>query len=227
MGTYDFDAEGLYRRVYEAVDTRLEAMGGEIVRDAKNRCPVRKEKGDRRRGHRVVFLPGQAYRFGNATLTAREIAVAADRLGINLGKSARARQRAGKGELELVTRRPRRRIPVREKLNIRYSDPAKKVRKINIRYLTNKEQSKYDRQVNAITSFEKTGGALRASIQVYRSSGNGTRITYTISAGDDDQVDYARYVEFPTSRTAAQPFMLPALKSMQGRFQRRIAGALR
>lgn len=37
---------------------------------------------------------------------------------------------------------------------------------------------------------------------------------------------YARYVEFPTSRTAAQPFLLPAMKQARGKFRSRVRKAL-
>jgi HK97 gp10 family phage protein len=52
-------------------------------------------------------------------------------------------------------------------------------------------------------------GALRASIRAERTPGG-----YAVRAGGG-AVDYAAYVEFGTRRMAAQPYLRPALESVQ------------
>lgn len=54
------------------------------------------------------------------------------------------------------------------------------------------------------------GGGLRKSITLLRAEPGGRRIKAIISAGDEE-VDYAKYVEFGTRRSRAQPFLRPAL----------------
>ena len=51
-------------------------------------------------------------------------------------------------------------------------------------------------------------GTLKRSISLFRFEGIG--VTYRIAA----TAPYAKFVEFPTRRTRAQPFMLPALKGI-------------
>ena len=56
-------------------------------------------------------------------------------------------------------------------------------------------------------------GALKASIKVSESSKN----YIIISAGDNDRVHYAAYVEFGTSRQSAQPYIGPQADKMNSR----------
>jgi hypothetical protein len=67
------------------------------------------------------------------------------------------------------------------------------------------------------------GGALKASIgnEGVVQTANGLKVT--VSAA----IRYAKYVEFPTIRTAAQPFLLPALHAERGRLPREMAAAIR
>lgn len=67
------------------------------------------------------------------------------------------------------------------------------------------------------------GGRLKASIgnEGVVVSGNGARAR--VSA----RVRYAKYVEFPTTHNAAQPFLLPALHGARGRLRQALARELR
>lgn len=58
------------------------------------------------------------------------------------------------------------------------------------------------------------GGYLKKHIVLIQPSGMGSRIVITVRS----EAPYSRYVEFPTSRTAAQPFLLPALKGARGKY---------
>lgn len=67
------------------------------------------------------------------------------------------------------------------------------------------------------------GGALKASI--------GPTPVHETSNGVEAEVEaairYAKYVEFPTIRTAAQPFLLPALAQERIRFPHEVAKAIK
>jgi HK97 gp10 family phage protein len=52
------------------------------------------------------------------------------------------------------------------------------------------------------------GGTLRKSIKIQRVKRTGFKVHRRVKAG----APYAKYVEFPTVRTKAQPFLLPAFK---------------
>jgi hypothetical protein len=69
----------------------------------------------------------------------------------------------------------------------------------------------------------QVGGALKASIgnEGVVQSGNGSVVR--VSA----RIRYAKFVEFPTTHNAAQPFLLPALHGNRGRLRSTLAGALR
>lgn len=58
------------------------------------------------------------------------------------------------------------------------------------------------------------GGFLRRNI-VLEETSDGDTIRFTVRS----KAPYSRYVEFPTHRTAAQPFMLPALKRARGSYR--------
>lgn len=64
-------------------------------------------------------------------------------------------------------------------------------------------------------------GRLRDSIRVNEL---GPR-SYTVGPGDE--VEYAEYVEYGTSRMAAQPYMRPAIELARQEFPRRVARQIR
>lgn len=68
------------------------------------------------------------------------------------------------------------------------------------------------------------GGALRRSITVSKVQ-PGRIMTARISAGND-KVDYAKYVEFGTRRSRAQPFLRPALAQAREEFAADLRAAL-
>lgn len=70
---------------------------------------------------------------------------------------------------------------------------------------------------------EKNGGELRASIAVTMDN---QALKATITAGDR-KAFYARWVEFGTRRTAAQPFFYPIWRARKKDIKRRLAAAFR
>jgi HK97 gp10 family phage protein len=69
------------------------------------------------------------------------------------------------------------------------------------------------------------GGALRRSLHLDEAVGSGKRVKAKISAGNDE-VDYAKYVEFGTRRSRAQPFLRPALARAREELAPNIRGRL-
>lgn len=68
------------------------------------------------------------------------------------------------------------------------------------------------------------GGALRKSIEMIPAE-DGRRITAYVTAGGGD-VDYAKYVEFGTRRSRAQPFMRPAKALVREEFAAKLRAHL-
>lgn len=69
----------------------------------------------------------------------------------------------------------------------------------------------------------QVGGRLKASIGSEGVVQQGNKSTIQVSA----RVRYAKYVEFPTTHNAAQPFLLPALHDSRARLRSTLARALR
>ena len=67
------------------------------------------------------------------------------------------------------------------------------------------------------------GGALKASI----GSEGVTQAPKGLKVRVSAAIRYAKFVEFPTIRTSAQPFLLPALHGERGRLTRSIAAAIK
>lgn len=67
------------------------------------------------------------------------------------------------------------------------------------------------------------GGALKASINSEGAIQTGEGMVDRVTAG----VSYAKFVEFPTVRTAAQPFLLPALHDNRQRLVKTMASEVR
>lgn len=73
------------------------------------------------------------------------------------------------------------------------------------------------------------GGALRRTVARGFIPATGYRSVFkaTIQAGNDERVKYAKYVEFGTRRSRAQPFLRPALAQARQEFFRRMVDALK
>jgi len=75
---------------------------------------------------------------------------------------------------------------------------------------------------------ETLGGALRNTVDAWPTEVelSGSRLEGRVGAGGDD-VDYAKYVEFGTRRSRAQPFLRPALALARTRFRDDLVKAIR
>jgi hypothetical protein len=67
------------------------------------------------------------------------------------------------------------------------------------------------------------GGALKASIESEGVVSTGQGTTVNVTAG----IRYAKFVEFPTTHNAAQPFLLPALHDARSRLRQALASEVR
>lgn len=67
------------------------------------------------------------------------------------------------------------------------------------------------------------GGALKASIESEGVVQSENGLTVKVTAG----VPYAKFVEFPTTHNAAQPFLLPALHGARGKLKSVLAAEIR
>jgi len=70
------------------------------------------------------------------------------------------------------------------------------------------------------------GGALRDSIKAWAPEVSGTYAEAWVTAGNQD-VDYAKYMEFGTRHAAAHPYLRPALAETRAEIVSRIAAAIR
>ena len=69
----------------------------------------------------------------------------------------------------------------------------------------------------------QVGGALKASIGSEGVTETDSGVKVRVTAG----IRYAKFVEFPTIRTSAQPFLLPALHGARARLPRDVATAIK
>lgn len=79
------------------------------------------------------------------------------------------------------------------------------------------------REVGASGTKVQVGGRLKASIGNEGVVEQGNGVQARVSA----RVPYAKYVEFPTTHNASQPFLLPALHGARGRLRSTLARELR
>jgi hypothetical protein len=69
----------------------------------------------------------------------------------------------------------------------------------------------------------RIGGALKASIENEGATITGSGVGARVTAG----IRYAKFVEFPTTRTAAQPFLIPAMQAHRKRLKKDVAAEVR
>jgi hypothetical protein len=75
------------------------------------------------------------------------------------------------------------------------------------------------------TRASEKGGGLRDGIEVYTPRDTSSEDGGVIRGYVKSTAKYSRYVEFPTRRTAAQPFLLPAFKAARSRLKANIKAA--
>ena len=219
----------------------LEETGDRIAAEARRRAPIRK-----------VFRERKGFRRRSRALTASELAQATARAsayyGVNPGHLVgRQSPRHALKFYEASVQLPRRGSTnsLSASRNLRLIGTIKNGRfagvggtrrsgtgyepgaELNARLTS---RGKYEVRSGRAIHVEHTatgsrvhvGGALKASIgnEGVVQTGHGQEVTVSADIG------YAKYVEFPTFRTAAQPFLLPALHGERERFPRTVAEAI-
>lgn len=219
MGEFTFNRSAFIEQLKDQLEERMEEFAGEVAREARQRAPIRKDPSDRRRRSQAMFealesplITGSrtysAHKFGKVTVSAREFERAMLGLGIPvISVAAEARRRGRK--LAVQVRRHRRSAPAVENAKVLRRRPSQ--RNFNL--------GGYYKQADRMAEYEDRPGRLKRSI-IHNNTSEGNKVRFTIRA----EAPYARYVEFPTSRTAAQPFLLPALKNARGKMVQRLKG---
>lgn len=230
MGELTWTGNQWLSDLFDRLDDRLSDFADAMVDDARARAPIRKTTAGRRRGKASSFTPGEgkktkSYQFGRVSLTGAEITAAAQRVGVPLFLSASIRRQKGKGELRIQERRPNRRekrsnydVLVRRAYYKTTAGGDQVRNKLGNREAARTQRSRAKAE-QAVLGEDARPGRLRRSITSENTT-SGRVLRYTIRAG----APYARYVEFPTSKTRAQPFLLPALKNARSRFKPWMSG---
>lgn len=86
-----------------------------------------------------------------------------------------------------------------------------------------KAASSQEKERFGVTYRVQLGGRLKRDIEREQSQFDGKMVTGNVTSN----APYSRFVEFPTRRTRAQPFLRPALKAQQTRLQADLAATFR
>lgn len=244
MGKAWLNTAAIKGAIRSAAREELEVIGDEIAADAKRRAPVRKVFRER---------PGYQRRFRRLTTSERAVA---SRLAENYYRNIRPNefkrrralahianyarvQRPGPGSLNALERSRRlrtlgferggrfssttgaRRLSRREGGGI---DPGAITPLLTSRgaYEIRSGRAVHRETLSSGHTRVQAGGALKASIgsEGVSETPNGLEVKVTAA------IRYAKYVEFPTIRTAAQPFLRPALHAAREAIPRRLASAI-
>jgi hypothetical protein len=229
----------------EAETATLEEVGENIAADARHRAPVRKafrEKPGFRRKFRAltesekrqaIARANNYYRHVNPNEDKRRRAVAhiqtgAARVQIRRAGSANALARSRHLRLlgiESASGRFRSSTGATRRGRGEGFEPGPTARAA----LTARGRSEarsgesIHREETAHGTEVRIGGALKSSIESEGVVESGTGMKVTVGAF----IRYAKFVEFPTIRTAAQPFLLPALHGERERLASLLAANLR
>lgn len=210
-----FDRELAMSIVYKHVDVGVQEVASLVMGEAQRRAPVRKTRRYDRKSNRKVSGRGRGeplrvgYFQQGADRPLRDDAFMALVQKARVDREA-AVERARLFKLPLKTQTP---MSVREEFMATI-----KANKLELRPFSDDRSIKYQAKKdiargNGVRFNTKTGravfgGTLRKSIRMVPGAKSARIIKRTVRA----HAPYAKFVEYPTSRTEAQPFMRPALK---------------
>lgn len=215
MGSYTFHKDRAMEMLVTKVSAGVEATADEIAAMAKDLAPVRKQG---RRKKRTTEVGGTREKHQFSAGRNRKVAVtggqfweAFDRLPTQL-KTYRAADgstkqitRAQFRKMRMTTSSQRRKVVTPEEFDTRAGNAA----------------SGTTRGITRGSSVTEPEGHLRDRINVGDTQSVDGKITVSVIS----PARYSRYVEFPTHRTAAQPFLLPAFKAARSRLKANIKAA--
>ncbi len=233
------DSEAIIARVVAAEVAALEEVAESVARDAKARAPVRKvfrESGGFRRAFRALTTPERnlaikrAMNYGGYTDFARRRSVA------YLQRYARAEVRRPGSANSLSRSRTLRILGTEQGGRFSARVDASRIRGGGFQSATLHplltSRGRYEvasgraihREVLASGAVQvQIGGRLKASIGSEGVITQGDQTTVKVSA----RVRYAKFVEFPTTHNASQPFLLPALHDNRAKLRSTLARELR
>lgn len=239
-----FNTSAILARIRAAEMKALDDVGDSVASDARRRAPVRKvfkeAKGFRRRFRELTptekllaikranaFYGADSFAGRRAVAHIRNYARAEvpRRGSANALKASRTLRVLGtiKGR-KFTPRMDATRVYSRRRGTTGYSSPSlDKLLTSRGRYEVRSGRAIHLAKTAGGTTTVHVGGALKASIESEGAvqSGNGTVVRVT--AG----IRYAKFVEFPTIRTAAQPFLLPALHGHRQKLVQTLAAEVR
>lgn len=211
MGKYTFNVAEAYDRIVSIVGTGIDSTIDEILDMAVQLAPVRK-KG--RRKKRTSAVGGVRAKHNFPVGRSRTIAVTG---GQFYEAFSRLKPYTNKnGTTENITRAEFRKMRMfdRER-NPKVVTPEE--------HAARSAKSSSGKVRGIVAGSEKTDPAGHLRDRIERTNvriENGILMASVIS-----KAPYSRYVEFPTRRTAAQPFLLPAFKAARSRFKANIKSA--
>jgi HK97 gp10 family phage protein len=190
----------------------------EIQRDAVSRAPTRKRKTKKGRGN----APVTAFHVDFAPEKKRVFAVTRqvrgrDETAINVVKFGKGPGQYRALASNLSTRQPTNRgVGSFRFLFLINAGPraGQEVTNVGIDHTTKRFR---------LVSRDKQGGNLRSKIRRTAVTIEGRRVRGSVVSG----ASYSEYVEFPTYRTQAQPFMRPAIAAYKGRWRSHFKGGRR
>jgi hypothetical protein len=198
----------------------IEQVADFVAADAKSRAPVRK-----------VFKEAKGFRRKFRALTGPERALAIKRAQAYQGYDDFQRRRSVsylRNYARAELRRPGSANNLSRSRKLRNLGPVSgsQAKAAALRPLLT-SRGKYEvssgRALHTVGGNVHVGGRLKASIGNEGAVPANNGVTAKVSA----RVRYAKYVEFPTTHNASQPFLLPALHDARGRLRNTLAAELR
>ena len=222
MATARFNHAAAYNIIAIRVDTGIEVTGGRIMGLAKSLAPVRKTNRSNKRNRSHPAPVGFYRRFDGKRI---ETTAALAMIGQSFRKPTTAGQVA-------------RLINLNDTRTVTYNPPEEggnpdSARRVALRTamaragltarIARRDRGGMDASTKAdvarlhgvriefdgLVASATIGGTLRKSITASEVERSGKQLHLTVRAA----APYAKYVEFPTVRTRAQPFLLPAFKA--------------
>jgi HK97 gp10 family phage protein len=239
-----FDIPGIMARVRLAEEAALEIVAARVTAEARRRAPIRKvfkePKGFRRKfrdltqGEKLLAVKRANAFYGEGSFNARRASahirnyakVQLPRRGSNNNLSA-SRTNRTLGVLrgrQFTPRDDARRIVSRRTGASGFDSPNLNPKLTSRgRYEVRSGRAIHLAPTAGGGKSVQIGGALKASIESEGAIQTGQGATITVTAG----IGYAKFVEFPTIRTHAQPFLLPALHDNRQRLVKTMAAEVK
>ena len=239
-----FNIPAILSKVRAAEVEALETVSTIIAADARRRAPIRKvfkeKRGFRRRyrdltpGEKMLAIKRATAYYGNGSFEGRRaVAHIRNYAKVQLARkdSANTLRRSGRLRVlgiqrgqQFFPRNDAARVVSRSRGTSGFESPS-----LNP-LLTSRGRSEvrtgaaiHRQPLPGGGSRVQIGGALKASIEAEGAIPTGNGMEERVTAG----IRYAKFVEFPTIRTSAQPFLLPALQDSRQRLVKTMASEVR